>query len=221
MSLKGKRILITAGPTWVAIDKIRVISNTATGENGIILAEELRKHGALVTLLLGPVNSYKLNKKIRLIRFTFFDQLKNTVIKELKRKKYDCLIHSAAVSDYKPKKTLEIKAGSDKTSWQINLIPTPKIINLIRETARSIFLVGFKFEPDASKKKLLQESKLLQWNTGSNLIVANTLNKRNQYRAYIIDGSKTQGPFTTKKSLCLGLVDFLEDCLEKCQSHRT
>lgn len=210
LTLKSKRILITAGPTWVAIDKIRVISNTATGENGIILAEELRKHGVLVTLLLGPVNSYKLHKKIRLIRFTFFDQLKDTVIKELKRKKYDCLIHSAAVSDYKPEKTLKIKAGSGKTSWQIKLIPTPKIINLIRETAPSIFLVGFKFEPDASKSKLFQESKSLQCDTGSNLIVANTLNKRNQYSAYIIDGSKTQGPFTAKKSLCLGLVKELE-----------
>ncbi len=210
MSLKGKRILITAGPTWVAIDKIRVISNTATGENGITLAEELRKHGALVTLLLGPVNAYKLHKKIRLVRFTFFDQLKNTVIKELKGKKYDCLVHSAAVSDYKPEKTLESKAGSDKASWQINLIPTPKIINLIRKTAPGIFLVGFKFEPDASKNKLFQEAKSLQCNTGSNLIVANTLNKKNQYRAYIIDGSKTQGPFTAKKNLCLGLVKELE-----------
>ena len=213
MSIKGKRILITAGPTWVAIDKVRVISNTATGENGIILAEELMKRGALVTLLLGPVTAHKLNKKIRLIRFTFFDQLKNTAIKELKGNRYDCLIHSAAVSDYKPEKTLETKVGSGKTAWQINLIPTPKIINLIREAAPGIFLVGFKFEPDVSKDKLLSEAKSLQRNTGSNLIVANTLSKRNQYRAYIIDGHKAQGPFIGKKSLCLGLVEALEERL--------
>ncbi len=212
-SLKGKRILITAGPTWVAIDKVRVISNTATGENGIILAEELIKRGALITLLLGPVNTRELSKKIKLIRFTFFDQLKNTVIKELKGEKYDCLVHSAAVSDYKPEKILEKKVSSGATSWQIKLIPTPKIINLIKKTVPGIFLVGFKFEPGVSKNNLLKEAKLLQRKTDANLIVANTLNKSNQYRAYIIDSKKTLGSFASKKSLCLGLVEQLQKSL--------
>ena len=54
MSLKNKRILITAGPTWVAIDSVRVISNIATGETGILLAKRLSLQGAKVTLALGP-----------------------------------------------------------------------------------------------------------------------------------------------------------------------
>ena len=54
--LKNKKVLITAGPTWVPIDNVRVISNTATGETGILLSEKLKNLGAKVTLLLGPTN---------------------------------------------------------------------------------------------------------------------------------------------------------------------
>lgn len=76
MSLKNKRVLITAGPTWVAIDKVRVISNTATGATGKILAQQLANKGAKVTLLINAENSCCLNKKIKILPFRFFDQLK-------------------------------------------------------------------------------------------------------------------------------------------------
>ncbi len=54
MSLNGKRILITAGPTWVPIDNVRVISNIATGTTGVLLAWQTSAQGAKVTLVLGP-----------------------------------------------------------------------------------------------------------------------------------------------------------------------
>ena len=101
MNLKNKRILITAGPTWVAIDKVRVISNIASGKTGVILAEKLNNCGAKVTLLMGPGECCCLNKKIRLVRFKFFADLKQTITRELKSNKYDVIIHSAAVSDYR------------------------------------------------------------------------------------------------------------------------
>jgi len=210
MGLKNKRILITAGPTWVSIDRVRVISNVAAGENGITLAEELEKQGARVTLLLGPANVSGLSKKIKLLRFTFFAELKNTVIKELRNHKYDCLIHSAAVSDYQPDKTLKTKVSSDKISWRINLVPTLKIIDLIRKTDPKLFLVGFKFEPNAKKTELLKAADNFMRRSGSNLAVANTLLKNNKYLAYITDGTKIKGPFKTKKKLSRGLAGLLK-----------
>ncbi len=209
MSLKNKRILITAGPTWIALDKIRVISNIASGENGILLAEELIKHGAQVTLLLGPVNPVGLNKKIRLLKFRFFEDLKNTVLKELKTHKYDCLLHSAAVSDYQPDRKLRTKVSSDKISWPINLVPTPKIIDLIRKADQKLFLVGFKLEPDAQKCALLKDAINFMQRSGSNLVVANSFVK-NKYLAYITDGTGIKGPFKTKKKLSQGLVRSLK-----------
>jgi len=81
--LATKSVLITAGPTWVAIDSVRVISNTATGETGTLLAERFAQQGAKVTLLLGPVSNCCLNKKIRVINFKFFDELRDKLIREL------------------------------------------------------------------------------------------------------------------------------------------
>ncbi|MBU1999188.1 MAG: phosphopantothenoylcysteine decarboxylase, partial [Candidatus Omnitrophica bacterium] len=68
-NLKNKKILITAGPTWVPVDDVRVISNSASGETGILLAKRLSGQGAKVTLLLGPIGNYNPDKKIKLVLF--------------------------------------------------------------------------------------------------------------------------------------------------------
>ena len=98
MNFKNKHILITAGPTWVPIDSVRVISNIATGQTGISLANQFSSLGAKVTLLLGPqANSIQINNDIKVINFKFFDELKQLLAKELKSKQLDLIIHSAAV----------------------------------------------------------------------------------------------------------------------------
>ena len=84
MHLNGKRILITAGPTWVPIDSVRIISNVATGTTGVLLSREAVAKGAKVTLVIGPSCGYNLNKSIRIIHFRFFDELKNILKRELK-----------------------------------------------------------------------------------------------------------------------------------------
>ncbi|TRZ48926.1 hypothetical protein D4Q80_02960 [bacterium] len=205
MNLKNKRILITAGPTWVPIDSVRVISNIATGETGILLANKLVRRGARVTLFLGPVNPCCLDKRVRLINFKFFDQLRNGLKKELRAKIYDIVIHNAAVSDYKPqvKHTRKIKSGRKKL--KITLVPTPKIIDSIRKSGRSLFLVGFKFEPDAEKNRLINKARALKKRSALDLAVANTISK-GQYRAYIIGKSRVYGPLPDKGSLVNRLV---------------
>ena len=69
MGFKNKKILITAGPTWIAVDSVRVISNTASGETGQLLADRLAREGAKVTLVLGPVPNRLKNKKVKVIPF--------------------------------------------------------------------------------------------------------------------------------------------------------
>ena len=98
-----KKVLITAGPTWVAIDKVRVISNIASGETGILLADKLSEQGAKVTLVLGPGNDKNgiQNSRIKIIRFSFFEELRQALKKELKASRYDFIIHSAAVSGFR------------------------------------------------------------------------------------------------------------------------
>ncbi|MFA5145704.1 MAG: phosphopantothenoylcysteine decarboxylase [Candidatus Omnitrophota bacterium] len=205
MSLRNKKILITAGPTWVSIDNTRVISNIASGQTGILLAEELRELGAIVTLILGPAEACCLNKNIRLLRFKFFEELKKLIVGELKAGKYDILIHSAAVSDYRPAVVSSRKIKSDKKKLKIDLFPTPKIIDLVKKIDKSVILVGFKFEPGAEKSALLKKAKALMSRSHSDLVVANTI-RNNHYQAYIMDKQKACGPFSDKKDMIRKLI---------------
>lgn len=209
--LKHNRILITAGPTWVPIDSVRVISNTATGETGIILAQELIRLGARVTLLLGPGEYSYLNKKISLIRFRFFDELLSRIKKELKSKKYDIVIHSAAVSDYRSAIEYANKIKSGKNSLKLNLVPTLKIIDLIKKFDPGIFAVGFKFEPKAKKGLLIKISKGLLSRSNLDLAVGNSANKK--YEAYIVGKCGYSGPFLNKTELAKRLVETIGDAL--------
>jgi len=205
MSLKNKRVLITAGPTWVPIDSVRVISNIATGQTGILLAEKLQSLGARVTLLLGGAELCCLDKKIRLIRFRFFDELRRVILKELKEKKYDIVIHSAAVSDYRPLKSYNYKIKSGRKIWRLNLVPTPKIINLIKKVDKALFLVGFKFEPQSSRSALINKARILIRDSKADLVVANT-SYNGRYNAYIVSQEGIKGAINSKAKLAEALI---------------
>ena len=207
MSLKNKRVLITAGPTWVPIDNVRVISNTSTGKTGILLAEELTRQGAKVTLLLGPIGKYCLNKKIKVIDFEFFDELSLLLKKELK-KKYDAVIQAAAVADYTPIKTSKAKLSSKKDTLKLALKRTPKIINTLRKATPDSFLAGFKFEPNLSEESLVKKGKFLLKNAYLDLVVANST-KNNQYSAYLVTDKKISAKFLTKEGMVKTLADLI------------
>ncbi|MFA5411215.1 MAG: phosphopantothenoylcysteine decarboxylase [Candidatus Omnitrophota bacterium] len=213
MAIRNKKILITAGPTWVPIDSVRVIANIASGETGILLAEKLRRSGAKVTLLLGPATACCLSKEIKLLRFSFFDELKDKLARELRRKKYDIVIHSAAVSDYRPQKTYLSKVASGRKEWRINLVPTTRIIDLIKRIDRHLFAVGFKFEPGCPKGILLKEARALMQGSGVDAVVANTA-LQGRYSAFILSRQKAYGPFNSKDKLSDNLTSYLGTVLK-------
>ncbi len=205
MSLKNKHVLITAGPTWVPIDKVRVISNTSTGTTGFILAKKFKDAGAKVTLVHGPVCECNLKCHAKRIRFKFFDELSRVVTKELKTARVDILIHSAAVSDYKLSSIHKGKIPSGDKELRLTLVPTVKIIEGLKKISPDLFLVGFKFEPQASRIFLIKEAKSLISKSKADLVVANT-NSGNKYRAYIVSAKKTSGPFLTKERMSAELL---------------
>ncbi|MBC8436386.1 MAG: hypothetical protein H8D90_00660 [Candidatus Omnitrophica bacterium] len=183
MFLQGKKVLITAGPTWVPIDSVRVISNIATGETGILLSRNLQRLGARVTLLLGPVGSSGPLEKIKLLRFRFFGELKNKIIKELRSARYDLIIHNAAVADFKPQRTGKAKLGSARQQV-LRLKPLPKIILLLRRYAPKAKIIMFKLEPGVSDNILVRRGRVALIKAGADFIVANRITP---YRAFIID----------------------------------
>jgi phosphopantothenoylcysteine decarboxylase/phosphopantothenate--cysteine ligase len=205
MSLRRKKILITSGPTWVPIDKIRVISNIATGRTGILIAKEAVKLGANVVLLLGPTQNVINNPAIKIKSFRYFNEFKELFIKEIKNRP-DVVIHSAAVSDYQPKKPYPRKIKSDLKKLSFSLVLTPKLADKVKQIYSNSFFVIFKLEDEVSKGILINRAYKLLKHTRADLVVANTFNT-SKYIAYIIDkNKKILGTAKTKEGLSKLLI---------------
>jgi len=207
--ITDKKILITAGPTWVAIDQARVISNIATGETGFLLAKRFKKLGIKVTLLLGPGQFYSPLEGIKVVNFKYFAQLKQLLTTELKDKRYLAIVHAAAVSDYQPKKINEHKLSSQLKNLKIDLVPTEKLINSFKSYNKNLFTVGFKFEPSAIEKVLLKKAANLLKKANLDLVVANSC-KNSCYRAYILNEKNKIGPFLSKNEMVKTLAKIVE-----------
>jgi phosphopantothenoylcysteine decarboxylase/phosphopantothenate--cysteine ligase len=215
--LKGKKILITAGPTWVAIDKVRAITNIFGGTLGAIVAENAHKLGADVTLLFGPGRASlpEVGENFKIIKFKYFEELLDLVKKEVSSKKYDIVIHSAAVADYTPVNVGEGKIKSGKESLTIKLKPTVKIVNLIKELDPNIFLVKFKLEVNLSEKELLDVAYKSMLESKADLIVANDFNTvYKNHKAFVIDKHKNIKEFLGKQEVALGLLEALKDKID-------
>lgn len=188
--MRVKRVLITGGATWVALDRVRVISNLATGETGGVLKAAFERQGCDVTVISGPLELKVFESRL----FT-----------ALKRKRYDLVIHAAAVSDFAPKRVVDAKVPSDRDSWYLQLFPTRKLIEQIKLAAPSAFLVGFKFEPEAFRDVLVREARALMGRARCDLVVANSAGKRG-YRAYVVSPGGVSTVQTSKAAMAKELA---------------
>jgi len=168
--LKGKKILMTAGPTVEKIDPVRVITNISTGKTGTLLASELVSAGAKVTLVYGPGTAEL--PKCKVIPVNTVTEMFNAVKKELK-KKYDIVILTAAASDYIPKNS-KTKINS-KNPLTIKLDKAPKIIDFVKKWQKGVFLVGFKAETNISQKELVARSRRKMKESKADLMVGNDI----------------------------------------------
>ena len=208
-NLKNKRILITAGPTWVPIDKVRVISNIASGKTGLLLANQAKKLGADVTLILGPVGEVGLNKKIRVRSFHYFKELHALIKEELKKRRYDVVIHSAAVSDYSPKKLFSQKIKSGIKNLTLEFETTVKIVDKIKKYAPEVFLTIFKLELDLCKYEMLKRARETLKGARADLAILNTFSRKRPYQALIIDQKKEFYQVYTKAGLVKKLLHLI------------
>ena len=191
--LKGKKVLMTAGPTIEKIDPIRVITNHSTGKTGVLLASELVSAGAKVTLVYGP-GITEPPKGAKIIPVQTVTEMFNEVKKQMK-KKFDIVILAAAASDYIPKNQYSKKIKSTKNSLTVELKKAPKIIDYIKKLQKDVFLIGFKAETDISKKELVVRAKQKLKDSKANMIIANDIGKKyfkdTRYNELLIVDSKT------------------------------
>ncbi len=218
--MKILKALVTCGATWTPIDDVRVISNVSSGEMGHLIAQAFRKMNAEVTVIEGPATHALADKKIKIIKYRFFDELAHVLKKEL-LKKYDIIVHAAAVSDFKVKGVFKRKISSDK-ALTLNLVSTPKLINKIKRLSPESFLVGFKLGSNLNPKNIFKTVKSLFTVSGCDLAVANSLT--GGYRGFIVnaDGDilvKTNNKQKIAKSL-VKLLSSSNEVKPACRSGR-
>lgn len=156
-NLKGKKILVTAGPTRQSIDAVRYLSNYSSGKMGFEIAKAAYLRGAEVVLITGP-SALQHRKGVTRIDVETGDEMLDAVKKNMKG--INAAIMSAAVSDFKPKAAMKHKIKKEETEKEYNLelIKTTDILGYMGKNKKGFRLVGFALETDNglenAKKKL-------------------------------------------------------------------
>lgn len=170
--LYGKKVIITAGPTYEAIDPVRFIGNHSSGKMGFAIAEAVASQGAEVVLISGPSNETIVHNKVKRVNIVSAEEMYNAAINEYDDS--DVAILSAAVADYKPKLQATEKIKKANASLTIELEPTKDILATLGERKKNQFLVGFALETNNEKENA--KKKLIDKNL--DFIVLNSLNDK-------------------------------------------
>jgi phosphopantothenoylcysteine decarboxylase/phosphopantothenate--cysteine ligase len=172
LPLIGKKVLVTAGPTYEAIDPVRFIGNHSSGKMGFALANEMVNLGADVTLITGPT-AEKTTAKLKLIDVVSANDMLKACITYFEQS--DIVIMSAAVADYTPTVVADQKIKKKADEFSINLKKTTDILaTLGKQKKDGQLLIGFALETE--KEEFYAKEKLKSKNL--DLIVLNSLNDK-------------------------------------------
>lgn len=218
--LTSKNFLITSGPIRGPIDAVRFISSTSTGRLGSLLAMEALKRGAQVTFVYGEGSARPEPNELKSIgedRFIVkpvvtYDDMMKVFSQELGTQKYHVVLHAMAVLDYVPDKKLNAKTPSGKDEWTIKLVPTPKLIQIVKRLNPEAFLVGFKLEVGVSREALIKAAGIMAEKSGADLVVANELGKiqRGNHQAVVVNsGGGVEAILKGKEQIAQGLMELI------------
>ena len=198
LPLKGKKVLITAGPTYEAIDPVRFIGNHSSGKMGFEIAKAAANLGAEVTLVTGPTHQKVSHALIQIIPVTSAQDMYESVHRYFKD--VDVAILSAAVADFKPKEVASQKIKKNQSTLTLELEKTKDILASLGAIKKNQYLVGFALETNDELKNA--KGKLKRKNL--NLIVLNSLNdkgagfKSDTNKVTFIDDKETITAFKLK-----------------------
>ena len=213
LDMKGRRVLITAGPTYEKIDPVRFIGNFSSGKQGFALALECAERGAQVTLVAGPVSLAIDHPGVNRIDVTSADEMHRTVLDNIECQ--DVAIMCAAVADYKVENELDHKIKREKgDAPTLVLVKNPDIAKAVGAVKKpGQVLVGFALETD--NEDVYAHEKLAKKNL--DFIVLNSLKDKgagfqvdtNKVKIIESDGSETIFPCKDKRMVAKDIVDLL------------
>ena len=170
LPLKGKKILITAGPTYEAIDPVRFIGNHSSGKMGYEIAKCAANYGAEVILVSGPTHLKAEHALIKVINVVSADQMYEICHQYFNE--VNVVVAAAAVADYKPKTVAENKIKKSDATLTIELEKNKDILFSLGEIKKNQFLIGFALETENE----IENAKLKIQKKNLDLIVLNSLN---------------------------------------------
>jgi phosphopantothenoylcysteine decarboxylase / phosphopantothenate---cysteine ligase len=211
-NIQGKRLIITAGPTYEKIDPVRFIGNYSSGKMGFAIAEEAHNQGAIVTLITGPTSLDLSSESIKRIDIESAQEMFEAVKNEYE--KADAVIMSAAVADYRPKVSYESKLKkADSAIDSIELEDTTDILKWLGTHKDQQRLIGFALETD---NELLNAQKKLE-NKNLDMLVMNSLNDEGagfgtdtNKVTFIFPESVVSHELKSKKEVAKDIIDALE-----------
>ena len=172
LPLKRKKVLITAGPTYEAIDPVRFIGNHSSGKMGFDIATAAANLGAEVVLVSGPTHLKMKNNSVNLIRVTSADEMYDACHHYFEN--MDVAIAAAAVADYKPKNVALQKIKKTEATFTIELEKNKDILLSLGQIKKNQFLIGFALETENE----IENAKIKIKKKNLDLIVLNSLNDK-------------------------------------------
>lgn len=213
----GKKILVSAGPTFEAIDPVRFIGNHSSGKMGLAVARALAQQGAEVDLVLGPTELTIKHNLVSIYPITTANEMFNICTALFGA--CDAAIMSAAVADYTPKIVFGQKIKKNEDAWSIDLIRTPDILKSLGQSKTDQQkLIGFALETENGVNNAIEKIK----SKNLDLIVLNQLSdpgagfRHDTNKASLIDksGQITVLPLKSKDELANDIADALWQLFE-------
>jgi phosphopantothenoylcysteine decarboxylase/phosphopantothenate--cysteine ligase len=169
--LSGRRIVVTAGPTWEPIDPVRFIGNRSTGRMGFAVAAEAVARGADVTLVVGP-GTVEPPPGPAVVNVTTAEGMRSAVREAAAES--DAVVMAAAVADFRPEHVEATKVKKDAGPPEVKLVPTIDILAELGRDGGSAVLVGFAAETD---EDLIAAGRAKLASKGADLIVVNAVGR--------------------------------------------
>ena len=211
LPLINKRVLITAGPTYEAIDPVRFIGNHSSGKMGFELAKVMSRLGAEVTLITGPTKEKISNSLVTLVPITSAEEMYVAAHDYFLNS--DVVICAAAVADYKPKNIATQKIKKKETTFNIELVKTKDILASLGAIKKEQFLIGFALETNNE----IENAKVKLERKNLDFIVLNSLQDKgagfgkstNKITIIDKDDSLTSFELKSKKDVATDIVNYL------------
>ncbi|WP_186430222.1 bifunctional phosphopantothenoylcysteine decarboxylase/phosphopantothenate--cysteine ligase CoaBC [Clostridium sp. BSD9I1] len=210
--MAGKKVLVTAGPTWSLIDPVRFITNRSSGKMGYAIAEEARDRGAEVTLVSGPT-SLKAPFGINTINITTNEEMLNEVLEHFSSQ--EIVIKAAAVADYKPVEYSQNKIKKASDELVLNFAKDTDILKRLGEIKQNQVLVGFAAESNdlISNAESKLKKKNLDYIVANDITSSDTGFQSSENRVTILtrEGKKLSLEKMSKREVAQKLFDIINN----------